>query len=108
MTIDHLRYGRQIRLVEIGEEGQARLEASRVSAHGAGGAAEVETLYLKRAGVKVTEAESKAKADADPDAKAYAVLLASLGVRDSEAREIADGALRALVTVRKILGIGVT
>jgi molybdopterin/thiamine biosynthesis adenylyltransferase len=110
MTIDRVRHGRQIRLPEIGEAGQERLAASEVVLSAAGDAREIEAAYLARAGVRVVddanaEAKAKTKADADGTAKLRAEALASLGIRDSVARETADGALRALLAMRKILGI---
>jgi len=104
------RYERQIRLPEIGEEGQARLEASEVVLGGAGEAREVEATYLRLAGVKVREAHAnaaaRARAKAKPEAKSSSEALKAIGVRDPAAREVADGALRALVAMRAILGVG--
>lgn len=106
MTIDRVRHGRQIRLPEIGEAGQERLAASEVVLCGAGDAREIEAAYLARAGVRVVDdANAGRRADADGAAKPRADALASLGIRDAVARETADGALRALFAMRKILGI---
>jgi sulfur-carrier protein adenylyltransferase/sulfurtransferase len=110
MTVDRLRHGRQIRLPEIGEAGQERLAASEVVLCGVGDAREIEAAYLARAGVRVVddanaEIKAKAKADANGTAKLRAAALASLGMHDSIARETADGALRALLAMREILGI---
>jgi hypothetical protein len=103
------RYGRQIRLPEIGEEGQARLEASEVVLGGADDAREVEAIYLRLAGVKVREAHgsasAKARAKAKPDEKTATDAVKALGVRDLAARDVAEGAMRALVAMRAILGV---
>ena len=104
------RYGRQIRLPEIGEAGQARLLASDVVLGGSGEVRTVEAAYLARAGVRViddakAEAKAKARAAAAGADKLHADLLASLGLKDSIAREVGDGALRALLAIRTILGI---
>jgi hypothetical protein len=104
------RYGRQIRLPEIGEAGQARLLASDVVLGGSGEVRTVEAAYLARAGVRViddakAEAKAKAKAAANGADKLHGDALASLGLKDSIAREVGDGALRALLALRAILGI---
>ena len=109
MTTSGARHGRQIALPEVGEEGQARLEASEVVLGGAGDAREVEAAYLRLAGAKVREAyataSAKAKAKARPDEKLATDALKALGVRDLAARDVADGAMRALVAMRTILGV---
>jgi molybdopterin/thiamine biosynthesis adenylyltransferase len=110
MTVDRVRHGRQIRLPEIGEAGQERLAASQVVLCSVGDAREIEAAYLARAGVRVVddanaEVKANAKAEADGAAKLRAEALASLGIKDSVARETASGALRALLAMRKILGI---
>jgi hypothetical protein len=51
------------------------------------------------------EAKAKARAAASGADKLHADVLASLGLKDSIAREVGDGALRALLAVRTILGI---
>lgn len=108
--MDGTRHTRQVRLAEVGESGQARLDASEVVLGGAGDAREVEALYLRLAGVQVREAHAtmsaKTKAKAKPEDKSVALVLAALGVRDRAARDVADGALRALVAMRTILEIG--
>ena len=105
MTIDRVRHGRQIRLPEIGEAGQERLGSSTVALGGAGDALEIESAYVKGAGITVREtADGDAKAKAGADAKAHELLL-GLALKDSAARDVADGALRALCAMRKILGI---
>jgi len=101
---DQVRYERQIRLPEVGEAGQARLAASAIVLRAAGPAQEIEATYLKRAGASVTEG-TPAERETAVDAKAHATALAGLGVRDSEARVVAEGALRALEAMREILGL---
>ena len=109
-TDTRVRYGRQTRLPEIGEAGQARLMAADVVLGGAGDARTVEAAYVARAGMHVVDdatAEAKAKttALADGSDQLHADALTSLGLKDSVAREVGDGALRALLAMRKILGI---
>ena len=109
-TDTRARYGRQIRLPEIGEAGQARLMTSHVVLGGAGDARTVEAAYVARAGMHVVddasaEAKESAKALADGSDRLYAETLASLGLKDSVAREVGDGALRALLAMRKVLGV---
>lgn len=103
------RHGRQIRLPEVGEEGQARLEASEVVLGGAGDAREIEATYLRAAGVKVREAHPNAsartRAKAMPEEKTSTDAVKALGIRDPAAREVAEGAMRALVAMRTALGV---
>ena len=104
------RYGRQIRLPEIGEAGQARLLASEVVIGGEGDARSVEAAYVARAGIRVVddasaEAQEKAKAIADGSEKVRVDTLAALALKDVTVREVGDGALRALLAMRKILGM---
>jgi molybdopterin/thiamine biosynthesis adenylyltransferase len=104
------RYGRQVRLPEIGEAGQARLLASEVVIGGAGDARTVEAAYVARAGSRVVddakaEALALTKAIADGSEKTRADVFASLGLKDVSVREVGDGALRALLAMRKILGM---
>jgi hypothetical protein len=110
MTIDRVRHGRQIRLAEIGEAGQERLAESAVVLGGTGDVREVEAAYLARSGVRVVDdataaakAKSRAASEGAPDLRA--ATLTSLGIRDSFARDVADGAIRALLAMRKILDI---
>jgi len=103
MSVDHERYGRQIRLLEIGEAGQERLLASEVAAGGKYDAREVEVAYLVGAGVQVKDADAEVDAKAEAEAKAQAK---ALGVKDPAVREVADGAMRALLAMRRILGVG--
>lgn len=105
-----VRYGRQIRLPEIGEAGQALLCASEVVLRGAGDARTVEASYLARAGIRVVddvgaENKAKAKALADGSEQVGAAALVALALKDSAAREVGEGALRALLAMRKVLGM---
>lgn len=100
MAIDRNRHGRQIRLPEIGEAGQERLVAAEVVLTGAGHAREIEAAYLGAAGVKVRDVAGTLD---DPDAKAR---VASLGLSVPETRAVADGAMRALIAMRALLGVG--
>lgn len=122
VAVDRKRYGRQIRLREIGEAGQERLASARARLGGRGAARVVEGLYLRAAGVGFVEGEVPAEhraslaslAHAPPDDAVAGLaplgadvdvetLLASLGIGRAPTREIAEGALRALVTIRAAL-----
>ncbi len=110
MTIDRVRYGRQIRLAEIGEAGQERLLATEVILSAVGDAREIEATYVARTGMRVVDdaradAKERAKALADGQAATRTALLASLGIADVKALDVADGALRALLAMRKALGM---
>lgn len=50
MSVPSQRFERQARLAEVGEAGQRRIEAAKLSV-GASGSADVEAMYLERAGV---------------------------------------------------------
>lgn len=91
---DRLRFTRQIRLPEIGEAGQARLDAAQVSLSAKDEDAQaLELGYLQAAGVTVVEGERELPVDVD-----------ALGLKDPAARAVADGALRALVAMKEIIG----
>lgn len=92
MTASRVRYGRQRRLAEIGEAGQARLEAAVVCLAAQGFAREIERSYLDRAGPRTGE-----------DGLAIEVDPAILGLRHEAAREVGEGALRALAAIRKVV-----
>lgn len=94
MSGDRLRYTRQIRLPEIGEAGQARLAAAAIAPSGQGYARTIEATYLRLAGVGTVREEEVGTLDAD---------VSSLGVRDPAARDVAEGALRALAAIREAL-----
>lgn len=85
------RFGRQTRLAGVGEAGQVKLCAEKVSPSASGFAATIEARYLAAAGITVT---------GDPtDAKVIASDLPDLGVRHEAPYDVADGALRALVAI---------
>jgi hypothetical protein len=94
VTIDRARHGRQIRLREIGEAGQARLAAASVPLRGRGFAREIEATYLRLAGVGQIE-EGGSRAQPAP----------TLGLRSEAAREVGEGALAALAAIRTVLGV---
>lgn len=94
MSAKRLRFSRQIRLPEIGEAGQARLDAAQVSLSAKDEDAQaLELGYLQAAGVTVIEGERDLAVDVD-----------ALGVKDPAARAVAEGALRALVAIKEIVG----
>jgi hypothetical protein len=93
------RYGRQIRLADVGEVGQAKLCATEVRLGASGFARDVEERYVRSAGMKV------APADGGTPPPPIEENLAGLGLRHRAASEIAEGALRALVAIRAALGI---
>jgi hypothetical protein len=110
MSIDRVRYGRQIRLAEIGEAGQARLLVTDVVLGAVSDAREIEATYVARTGMRGVDdaradAKDKARALSDGEAAARAAVLASLGIADVKALDVADGALRALLAMRKALGM---
>lgn len=91
---DRLRFTRQIRLPEIGEAGQARLAAAKVALSAKDEDTQAFELgYLQAAGVTVIEGERDLTVDVD-----------ALGLQDPAARCVGEGALRALVTIKEILG----
>lgn len=84
------RHTRQIRLAEVGESGQARIAAARPALHTRGYAAEIERRYLLAAGVAgVTDGPSKPLDD--------------FGVQHGAARDVLQGALGALLSLREVL-----
>jgi hypothetical protein len=107
------RHSRQVRLAEVGEEGQARIEATtaHVSADGLAGA--IEVRYLAGAGVGKIATANEHLAEAaraiDPSVQIVAPPAVFLGLgeppvfgaRDPAALEVALGAWRALAHVRR-------
>ena len=92
--VDRLRYTRQIRLPEIGETGQARLAEAKVSLSAKDEDSQaLELGYLQAAGVTVVEGERELPIDVD-----------ALGLKDPAARAVGEGALRALVAIKEIVG----
>ena len=114
-----LRHSRQMKLIEIGDAGQARIAAASVDVRGSGPAAAVEARYLAGAGVGELRVESDAIAEAARaiDRAVVVVVDSSLttmpggddgvvtafGLRDASARAVASGAHRALVRLRRAL-----
>lgn len=98
MIEPRVRFSRQIRLPEIGEHGQARLSSSEVRPTARGFARVVESRYLALAGVRVVDDPPRATDDAGADDP-----IGELGLRHAAAREIADGALRALGVIRRVV-----
>jgi len=92
------RYVRQTRLAEIGDAGQARLAAHTVALGGDGFARWLEDRYLTQAGVMLRA--PRGQGEAAP------VDVGALGLTHPAAREVAEGAIRALAELRAGLGIG--
>lgn len=109
------RTTRQRRLVEVGEAGQARLAALAARVAGAGIAARVEALYLAGAGVGALVVEDDTVAEAaralNPEVDvrveervaAPAEVPSDIAALAPGARDVAEGALRALLTLRGAL-----
>ena len=88
------RFERQTRLADIGADGQAKLCAAKVSTSSSGFAAVIEERYLTAAGVAVSgDGATPGASKALPD----------LGLRHAAAREVGDGALRALAAIHEVL-----
>lgn len=99
MSADARRYSRQTRLREVGAEGQERLCAAAVRLGSSGAVRAVEERYVRAAGMHVDDARptvdpARVDREADP---------APLGLRHAPAREVGEGALRALVAIRAVL-----
>ena len=103
MPIDRRRFTRQIRLADVGEAGQARLEAAPLVLGGVGFARTIEERYLVAAGVGRGRSGSDA---GDIGASPPRVDASVLGLRHEAPREVGEGALRALVAIRRALGLG--
>lgn len=107
------RHSRQVRLAEVGDAGQARIEATTGFVDGSGLTAIVEARYLAGAGVAkiATGEDAVAEAARSVDARVEIVEGKSpslglgeppaLGVRDPAALEVAMGAWRALAHIRR-------
>ncbi len=104
MSIDRLRHGRQIRLPEVGESGQERLTTTETILRGEGFAREIEETYLRVAGANVVHRSGTPGPRAAEDAKRISAR--ALGLKHPSARELGDGALHALMTLRDVLGVG--
>ncbi len=83
---------RQARLADVGEAGQARLEAASLALTTRGEAARVERRYLEAAGATL---------GGGPDDAAPTPAL-PFEIHDPAAREVAAGAHAALVTLRRV------
>ncbi len=90
------RYLRQIRLREIGAKGQALLLDARVTPSASGPVGEIEALYLARAGVSVVPRREPAAAQLEPFPHRE-------HFHSAGPAELAEGAWRALVTLRALL-----
>lgn len=109
------RHTRQVRLAEVGEEGQARLAAATADVVSAGFAGEVEARYLAAAGVGTLRVREGAHAEAARAMDAETAIAQSSGCSaelaapaaidalDPAARDVAVGAWRALARVRELL-----
>lgn len=96
------RFSRQIRLADVGESGQAKLEAAHVVPRTHGFARTIEVAYLRAAGVPVSP-EAGGHAAGSPGATPAES--ADLGLRNEAAREVAEGAYAALLAMRDALGV---
>lgn len=83
------RYGRQIRLADVGVQGQTRIEAARVGLATTGHARTIEETYLRAAGMNPQGEEARDIPD--------------LGLRHDAARDVATGAYAALLAIRTAL-----
>jgi hypothetical protein len=95
MTTRGVRFGRQMKLAEIGEAGQARLERAAIALGAEGFTRTIEKAYLERAGAQV--AGDGARVSVDPS---------MLGLRHEAAKEVGEGALRALAAIREVIAKG--
>jgi hypothetical protein len=86
---------RQIRLAEVGVEGQARLSRATLSVRGGDGSL-AELVYLHRAGVERVSLDSHLPARPFTHASLF---------KHSGTRRLAAGAWRALAQIRTVLGL---
>jgi hypothetical protein len=113
-----LRHTRQARLAEVGSERQKKLVSTEARVRALGFAGEIEARYLAGAGVGSLvvndAAQARAAVSVDPavrtivaenraDGDPSTPLLPILAALDPAAREVAEGAYRALQTLRKLL-----
>ena len=96
------RYERQVRLAAIGLGGQAKLCAAKVAIRSQGFARTIERRYVVASGM----IESAAEPTVDPSRVERATEMTALGLRNAAARDVAEGALRALSAIRIALGGG--
>jgi len=113
-----MRHGRQSRLREIGDAGQARIAGASAVVASRGLAAEVEARYLAGAGVARLCVRDEATAEAARSVDARARIEVDPALPDApsalpfalahpSARAVASGAHAALVTLRHVLGVKV-
>jgi hypothetical protein len=95
MTSGNERYSRQLRLPEVGSQGQSAIGAGRLVVD-ATSSGEVARDYLLRAGARVTT-QAGAPRPAFPHEWAF---------RFAAPREWAEGCARALLELRRLLGVG--
>jgi hypothetical protein len=94
MTAEH-PLTRQIRLAEVGLEGQARLSRATLTVRGNDGSL-AELVYLHRAGVE--------RLSIEPNSPARPFAHASL-FKHAGPRQLGAGAWRAIAQVRTVLGL---
>ena len=102
---------RQIRLADVGIEGQARIDASRPVLGGEGFVREVERLYLECAGARPVDAARSADgmvAHRNDMIASHTDMTETVrkALRHRPARDVAEGAMRALVSLRRALEDG--
>lgn len=93
------RYARQMRLANVGPSGQAKLCMAKVAIRSEGFVGAIERRYVLAAGMTETETEPTV----DPRRLDAAADVETLGLRHAAAREVAEGALRALAAIRLAL-----
>ncbi|HEX8794500.1 MAG TPA: hypothetical protein VF765_26325 [Polyangiaceae bacterium] len=109
------RHTRQVRLAEVGADGQGRIARATVDVHGRGLAAQVAARYVAGAGVARLRVGDDAVAAAARgiDAAVAVEVVPSLAVEradapaelvDPTARALGAGALAALRAIREALG----
>lgn len=113
-----MRHTRQSRLAEVGSERQKKLGSSEARVRACGFAGEIEARYLAGAGVGTLlvgdTGQARAALAVDPSVRAkkaeisrdddpVTALPQILGALDPAARDVAEGAYRALQTLRKLL-----
>ena len=93
------RYSRQMRLRNIGVEGQSALMRRKVALRTCDDAAEVEKLYLARAGVTLAPSVPRETSSEMPSEMPDS----AFELHDPTARKFADGAHAALLTIRELV-----
>lgn len=98
MSVDLRKHGRQVRVPEVGIAGQEAIDrASLPSRTTTAAARTVERTYVEAAGARLAAAVAP-----DPE---VASVLAVLELEHPEARDVAEGALAALASLRQVLGV---